>query len=79
MILPTLFIAIHIAYNSRKDVQELFHNVAVCFWIGANSSWMVNEFFFEDLHRGYAKVFFALGMLTVIIYYMFLHRRQAKT
>jgi len=30
MIIPTLFVAVHIAYKSRKNISDLFHNIAVC-------------------------------------------------
>ena len=44
MIFPTLIIAISIAIRSRKYMSELTHNVAIVFWICANSYWMISEF-----------------------------------
>ena len=44
MIFPTLIIAIIIAFKSRKIKTELSHNLAIVFWITANSYWMISEF-----------------------------------
>lgn len=79
MIIPTIVVAIHIAWRSRKQVSDLFHNIAVCMWISANGIWMTGEFFFEDGLRPYALVFFASGLITVGCYYAFhLPKRLAK-
>ncbi|MBL0341423.1 MAG: hypothetical protein IPP71_11060 [Bacteroidetes bacterium] len=69
MILPTLAVAIHITWIRRKIVSDLFHNLAVCFWISANSIWMIGEFFLDDGLRPVAMVFFVLGLLTVLFFY----------
>ena len=45
MIIPTLAVAIHIAYRSRKNISDLFHNIAVCLWISANATWMTTSVF----------------------------------
>ena len=44
MIVPTLTVAILIAWRTRKLASELAHNLAVAFWISANSFWMISEF-----------------------------------
>jgi hypothetical protein len=72
MIIPTLTVAIHLAWRSRKNISDLFHNVAVCLWIMANATWMTGEFFYSDGLRPYAMIFFAAGLMVVAIYY-FLH------
>ncbi|MDB5281464.1 MAG: hypothetical protein JWO06_539 [Bacteroidota bacterium] len=69
MIIPTLVVAIHLAWKSRKNTSDLFHNVAVCLWISANATWMTGEFFYHDYLRNYAMVFFAAGIVVVSIYY----------
>lgn len=48
MILPTLSIAIWISWKNRKMKSELAHNLAIVFWISANSYWMVSEFMAFD-------------------------------
>ena len=70
MIIPTLFVSLDIAYRSRKNTADLFHNVAVCLWITANATWMTGEFFYQDALRPYAMVFFALGLIVVAFYYV---------
>jgi hypothetical protein len=50
MIAPTLLFAIYITYLNRSDKAELAHNLAVCFWISANSVWMIGEFYMKMLH-----------------------------
>lgn len=69
MVIPTLFVAIHIAYRSRKNIADLFHNVAVCLWISANATWMTGEFFYNDGLRNYAMIFFVAGIIVVSFYY----------
>jgi len=70
MILPTVFVAFYLSYLSRHMIKELFHNLAVCCWILANSIWMIGEFFFNDSTRSAAAVFFILGISFVAIYYI---------
>lgn len=70
MIIPTLLVAIHIAWRSRKIIADLFHNIAVCLWISANATWMTGEFFFNDGLRQYAMLFFIAGIVVVSIFYL---------
>ncbi|HKR07160.1 MAG TPA: hypothetical protein VJY62_21160 [Bacteroidia bacterium] len=72
MIIPTLSLAVYITWKMRHNKSELFHNLAVCNWITANSIWMAGEFFYNDTLRPPATIFFALGVLSVIYYY-FIH------
>lgn len=81
MILPTLGLAFYITWKMRKDKSELFHNLAVCNWIIANSIWMTGEFFYDDTLRPYATVFFASGVCSIIYYYLIhntFYRKRAK-
>ena len=78
MIIPTLFVAVHIAWLSRKNQADLFHNIAVCLWISANATWMTGEFFFRDTLRPYATVFFVLGLIVVAFYYIVYFPKLAK-
>src|SRR5216110_2915856 len=48
MIVPTLTVAIIIAWRTRQMKSELAHNLAIAFWISANSLWMISEFFHFD-------------------------------
>lgn len=69
MVLPTVGLAILITWRMRHLKAELFHNLAVCCWILANSIWMTGEFFYEDTTRPYAIVFFITGLLFIAYYY----------
>lgn len=70
MIVPTLTLAIYITFTNRSDKAELAHNLAVCFWICANSVWMIGEFFYDDGLRPEAIVFFVLGLMAMLFYYV---------
>lgn len=76
MIVPTVLVAVHIAWRSRKNMADLFHNIAVCSWICANGTWMTGEFFFDDATRPIATIFFAIGLLVITVYYIFVLPRN---
>lgn len=79
MIFPTLIISIVIAWRTRQLKSELAHNLAITFWISANSLWMISEFFgfdtmqvgkyFEGKHL--ALIPFIIGVLILGYYYAF--------
>ncbi len=77
MILPTFAMAVWIAWRSRHDLGELLHCVAVVFWITANGTWMIGEFFFDNRTLPLAICFFGAGLLTLIPYYGYLLLRKA--
>lgn len=70
MVAPAIGFAGYIAYRSRKDFFQFSHNIAVVFWIIANSCWMFLEFFnFEEL-KIYAAIPFLIGILIICNYYL---------
>jgi|688.fasta_scaffold19948_5 hypothetical protein len=76
MIYPTIAIALWVVIKTRKIMSEFAHNLAVLFWISANSIWMYGELTCEDCTRPQALLFFAAGMLTLAAYYgLLLYRR----
>jgi hypothetical protein len=75
MIFPTIFLSIYITYKFRKQLSELFHNIAVCLWICANTTWMLGEFFYDDTFRPYSTMFFIAGLLTLVYFYLFVNRK----
>ncbi len=77
MVIPTLSVAFYITWKMRHYKAELFHNLAVCSWITANSIWMTGEFFYDDTWRTAATVFFVLGILFVSYFY-FLYSAMQK-
>ncbi|MBL7800605.1 MAG: hypothetical protein JNL95_07745 [Chitinophagales bacterium] len=78
MIIPTLSMAIYITWVNRKTWSELAHNLAICCWICANSSWMIGEFYFQDGLRPYAISFFVIGLVIVSVYYLSLMLKKWK-
>lgn len=82
MIFPTLLIALYITWRNRLIVAELVHNLAVAFWITANSMWMIFEFMGRDEElKNYCIIPFATGLVILAYYYLFyvpLKRRRKK-
>lgn len=84
MIIPTMFIAILIALRTRQFVSELFHNLAIAFWITANSYWMISEFLHFDTmvvigaitYKHIALLPFTVGILLLAYYYIFYKEQQ---
>jgi hypothetical protein len=78
MIAPTVGVAFYLLYRSRASRTELYHNIAVCMWILANSTWMIGEFMDKDL-RGVAVVLFSIGLLTLAVYYTLYYKKDKQT
>lgn len=86
MIVPTLGIALVIAWRTRALKSELAHNLAIVFWISANSYWMLSEFFgFDTVRVGtitdgkhLAIIPFAIGLGILAYYYLVQKPREAK-
>lgn len=70
MIVPTVSVAVYLTWKSRHMRSELFHNIAVCCWITANSVWMLGEFFsYDEQGKHAAAAIFAIGLLVLAFYY----------
>ena len=85
MIFPTLIISIIIAWRTKDIKSELAHNLAITFWITANSYWMISEFFgFDETTllgiegKYYAILPFAIGILVLLHYYLYSKPRETK-
>ena len=86
MIFPTLIISIIIAWRTRSLMSELAHNLAVTFWITANSYWMISEFFgFDETllafgveGKYFAMIPFAIGILILAYYYLFKTKKEKE-
>jgi hypothetical protein len=73
MILPTMGAALLITWQTRKIKAELFHNLAVDFWIMANAFWMITEFYeLPDYTRYYTAIPFGIGIAFITAYYGFI-------
>lgn len=69
MVPPTILVAVLIAWASRGDRSDLFHACAVILWIVANSTWMIEDFFFAQRGHVIAEVFFLSGLALLAVYY----------
>lgn len=86
MVVPTLSIAIVIAWRTRHIKAELAHNLAVAFWISANSYWMISEFFGFDTMviwgsytgKHLALLPFVAGCMILLYYYVVQRRAEWK-
>lgn len=71
MIVPTLSVAIIITLKTWKEKDDEFWiNLAICFWIAANSYWMICEFFHHEEIKDYAGFAFVAGMICVAYFYI---------
>jgi len=85
MIVPTLSVAIWIAWRNRQIKSELAHNLAIVFWIRANAYWMISEFFEFDTTeiwknftgKHFALIPFTIGAL-ILLYYYIVQRPQER-
>jgi len=86
MVIPTLSVAIWIAWRTRQIKSELAHNLAVVFWISANAYWMISEFFGFDTMpvwrqfsgKHVALIPFCIGALILLWYYTVQRQRDIK-
>lgn len=86
MIFPTLSIAVIIAWRTRHMASELAHNLAIAFWISANSIWMISEFFhFDEMvvlgpltGKHLALIPFFSGAFFLLYYYLFQRAKEMK-
>jgi hypothetical protein len=79
MLIPTLTVAIVITWQTRKIISELFHNLAVVFWITANGYWMIIEFYgYDEELRVYTSIPFTIGLVFIVSYYAFILPREKR-
>lgn len=87
MIVPTLGVALVIAWRTRSLKSELAHNLAIIFWISANSYWMLSEFFgFDTVRIGtitdgkhLAIIPFGIGLAILLYYYLVQKPRETRS
>ena len=86
MIVPTLSVAIWIAWKNRHIKSELAHNLAIVFWITANAYWMISEFLaFDEMivwreftGKHLSLIPFCTGVLLLLYYYAVQRPREKK-
>ena len=67
MIIPTIIVTF-IMMNRTKKKPDFYVNLAVLFWIGANSYWMCAEFFDFVEYKNYSVIPFCLGFISFFMY-----------
>ena len=78
MVGPALFVALRISYLARAT-SDVFINLAIFFWIMANSYWMITEFYFDNLHKNLAGIPFLLGFFFVAVFYLGNNKNLAES
>jgi hypothetical protein len=79
MILPTIGVALLITWQTRKIKAELFHNLAIDFWICANAMWMLLEFTgLDDQYRKYTAIPFSIGVFFILSYYLVILPKEKR-
>ena len=79
MLVPTLIVAIVITIQTRHLKAELFHNLAITFWICANGFWMIVEFLGYDTQlRIFTAIPFGIGLFFILTYYLFILPKEKK-
>jgi hypothetical protein len=67
MAIPTILVALIMVIISTDDRSKLFPNLSILFWIIANSTWMIAEFY--DLNfKHFAAIPFGLGLLSFFVF-----------
>lgn len=70
MVVPTVLSALIITIIQRKRGPVFIHNLSICFWISANSCWMVAEFFdWEEKLKPWSLVGFISGLAILVGFY----------
>ncbi|NOU38579.1 MAG: hypothetical protein HOO89_07690 [Ferruginibacter sp.] len=78
MIIPTLFFSIKICVQNKHNITETCHNIAITFWICANSYWMISEFlefdtkplYYTFTYKDLALIPFMAGIAILGWYYI---------
>jgi hypothetical protein len=79
MLFPTLTVALLITWQTRHIVSELFHNLAIDFWICANGYWMIVEFLGKDEQlRSFTVIPFSIGLFFILSYYLYILPREKR-
>ena len=68
--IPTVLMSVRLCWLGRHSFAELAHTAAVTLWICANITWMIGEFYYDDMTRPLAKVFFFAGAAILGVYYL---------
>jgi hypothetical protein len=73
MIIPAFGIALILTIKTYNFKSKFFGNLAVTFWISANSIWMLSEFYIWTI-EWLAFGMFLFGIVTMAYYYLFVQK-----
>lgn len=68
LIIPAVVVSVYILVKQFKDRSSLYHNLAVCFWIAANSTWMTCELYHLK-HMDLVYTLFGAGTIVLVYFY----------
>lgn len=72
MIFPTLTLSLMIVYKTRLNAANCLPNLAITFWILANSLWMCDEFFNLKMRwMSYPAFFIGLIIISWWLFFYF--------
>lgn len=77
LIIPTVSIALLIAWKTRPHKELFYPNLAVACWITANSVWMVGEFF-EVLFRMASLALFLSGIAVIGYHFVLVYKGKSR-
>lgn len=69
MAIPTLGMALYICWKTRLHHKHFYPNLAVTFWLSANITWMMGEFYDYPFTIP-ALALFACGLVAIGVYFM---------
>ena len=67
MAIPTILVALLVAWISRKEKDHFLPNLSIALWILANANWMIAEFYSLP-YKAYSIYPFTLGVLVFVIF-----------
>lgn len=78
LVIPTIIVSFWLLFKSRT-ISTWYHNLAVCFWITANSLWMVSEMYkFEEISKPVVIILFIIGIIILAYYYIKYHLKWQR-
>lgn len=69
LIIPAVIVSVYILVKQFNNRSCIFHNLAVCFWIVANSIWMCCDLYRLN-YMGVVYFLFGVG-LGILLYFYF--------
>jgi hypothetical protein len=64
---PTIIVALYLVFITRDYPKRFWPNLAVLFWISANTTWMLGEFYRFSFVIP-ALALFCAGILAIMLY-----------